>query len=84
MVWTMSASRDPMTSLSIHRSTLLELQELKNGAETWDMFLERLAAFYEDTLTPELRAELDRRSRGPRVAFREVLRQHEDLKRRGR
>jgi hypothetical protein len=80
----MAASKDPMTSLSVHRSTLESLQELKTGAETWDLFLERLAAFYEDTLTPELRSELRRRPRGPRVPLREVLRQHEELKRRDR
>jgi len=73
-----------MTSLSIHRSTLESLQELKTGAETWDDFLDRLATFYENTLTPELDAELRRRSAGPRVPLREVYRQHEDLKRRGR
>jgi hypothetical protein len=73
-----------MTSLSIHRSTLKDLQELKTGAETWDGFLVRLAAFYENTLTPELRTELRRRVRGPRIPLGEVLRQHEELKRRGR
>jgi hypothetical protein len=80
----MAASRDPMTSLSIHRSTLQSLQELKTGAETWDMFLERLAMYYEDTLTPELRSVLRGRSSAPRVPLRDVLRQHEELKRRGR
>jgi hypothetical protein len=79
-----ASSTDPMTSVSIHRSTLTELQNLKTGAETWDDFLERLAAFYENALTPELRAELDRRARGPRVSAREVFRQHEELKRKGR
>lgn len=73
-----------MTSVSIHRSTLTELQNLKTGAETWDDFLERLAAFYENALTPELRSELDRRARGPRVSARKVFRQHEELKRKGR
>jgi hypothetical protein len=73
-----------MTSLSIHRSTLHNLQGLKTGAETWDDFLERLATFYEDTLTPELHRELRRRSAGPRVPLRDVLRQHNNLKRRGR
>ena len=80
----MSASPDPMTSLSIHRSTLEELQELKTGAETWDDFLERLAAFYENALSPELRTELDRRSKGRRIPLSEVVRQHEELKRKGR
>jgi hypothetical protein len=80
----MAVAKDPMTSLSVHRSTLQSLQELKTGAETWDMFLERLAAFYEDTLTPELSSELTRRARGRRVPLREVLRQHEDLRRKGR
>ncbi|MCI4352132.1 MAG: hypothetical protein L3K14_01910 [Thermoplasmata archaeon] len=80
----MAVSKDPMTSLSIHRSTLESLQELKTGAETWDDFLDRLAAYYENTLTPELHAELRRRSVGRRIPFREVLRQHEGLKRRGR
>jgi hypothetical protein len=80
----MAVSKDAMTSLSIHRSTLENLQELKTGAETWDDFLERLATFYENTLTPELRSELRRRSVGPRIPLREVLRQHEELKRRGR
>ena len=81
---TMSAAKDPMTSLSIHRSTLENLQVLKTGAETWDLFLERLAACYEDTLTPELRSELLRRARGPRIPLRETFRRHEELKRRGR
>jgi hypothetical protein len=80
----MAASKDPMTSLSIHRSTLESLQDLKTGAETWDVFLERLATFYENTLTPELHAELRRRGTGPRIPLREVLRQHEKLKGRGR
>jgi len=80
----MVASRDRMTSLSIHRSTLEGLQNLKTGAETWDDFLERLASFYENTLTPELRTELRHRATGPRVPLREVLRQHQELKRRGR
>ncbi|MCI4345419.1 MAG: hypothetical protein L3K07_01495 [Thermoplasmata archaeon] len=80
----MAASRNRMTSLSIHRSTLEDLQGLKTGAETWDDFLERLASFYENTLTPELRSELNRRSKGPRVPLREVLAQHEELKRLGR
>jgi hypothetical protein len=73
-----------MTSLSIHRSTLENLQELKTGAETWDDFLERLAAYYENTLTPELASELRHRSAGPRISLRNVLRQHENLKRKGR
>lgn len=80
----MAVSKDPMTSLSIHRSTLEDLQELKTGAETWDDFLERLATFYENTLTPELHAELRRRSRGPRIPLRDVLRTHEELMDRGR
>jgi hypothetical protein len=79
-----AASKDPMTSLSIHRSTLKSLQELKTGAETWDDFLERLSSYYENTLTPELYSELRRRSASPRIPLRDVLRKHEDLKRRGR
>jgi hypothetical protein len=78
------AAPDRMTSLSIHRSTLEDLQGLKTGAETWDDFLGRLASFYENTLTPELRSELAQRAKGPRVPLREVLEQHRDLKRRGR
>jgi len=77
-------SQDRLTSLSIHRSTLEDLQGLKTGAETWDDFLGRLASFYENTLTPELRSELARRAKRPRVPLREVLGQHRDLKRRGR
>ncbi|MGA8543521.1 MAG: hypothetical protein WB947_08315 [Thermoplasmata archaeon] len=80
----MAVTKDAMTSLSIHRSTLESLQELKTGAETWDAFLERLATFYENTLTPELHTELRRRAAGPRIPLAEVLRQHEELKRRGR
>jgi hypothetical protein len=78
------ASQDRMTSLSIHRSTLEDLQGLKTGAETWDDFLGRLASFYENTLTPELRSELAQRAKGPRVSLREVLEQHRNLKRKSR
>lgn len=73
-----------MTSLSIHRSTLEGLQNLKTGAETWDDFLERLASFYENTLSPELESELEGRASGRRVPLREVLADHEALKRKGR
>lgn len=79
-----AASKDTMTSLSIHRSTLEGLRGLKTGAETWDDFLERLATFYENTLTPELSSELRRRSVGRRIPLREVLQRHQELKRRGR
>ena len=65
-----STSRDPMTSLPVHRSTLRYLQELKTGPETWDAFLVRLLAFHENTLSAELRTELGRRSRGARVPLR--------------
>lgn len=80
----MVASRDRMTSLSIHRSTLEGLQNLKTGAETWDDFLERLASFYENTLSPELESELVSRASGRKVRLGEVLEQHKALKRKGR
>jgi hypothetical protein len=80
----MAVSKDPMASISVHRSTLHTLQDLRTGAVTWDLFLERVAALHEDTVTPELRSELRRRSRRSRVSLREVLRQHEERKGVGR
>jgi len=80
----MASATDPMTSLSIHRSTLESLQELKTGAETWDMFLERLATYYEDTLTPELKTTLRARMASPRIPLGAVLRQHREIKKKGR
>jgi hypothetical protein len=58
IMWTMMAVADSVTSIPIHRSTLLVLQRVKSAAETWDEFL---MAVTDDFISPSLRAELDRR-----------------------
>ena len=81
MVIMMSAT-DTVTSIPLHRSTLIVLQRVKSAAETWDEFLINLT---DDYLSPSLRAELDRRLKTDRiVAGTEARREFREQRKRAR
>ena len=75
------STQDPLTSISVHSSTVRLLQELKTGAQTWDDLLRVMA---QDYVSPTVQAQLERQLRTERiVSGREVLKEHERLKAKG-
>lgn len=73
-----TASRDPITSLPVRRSTLRLLQNLKTGAQTWDEFFHDWAEHEMDRLElVESRSDVEeyRRRPEPTVSLTEVHRQ---------
>ncbi len=74
-------TQDPLTSISVHSSTVRLLQELKTGAQTWDDLLRVMA---QDYVSPTVQAQLERQLRTERiVSGTEVLKEHERLKAKG-
>jgi hypothetical protein len=65
---------DPLTSISIHASTLRMLQSFKRGDMTWD---DVLVDFIEEHLPEEFVVEMIRRANGrPLVPLSQVLREN--------
>ncbi|MCL4323853.1 MAG: hypothetical protein M1144_00055 [Candidatus Thermoplasmatota archaeon] len=74
-------TQDPLTSISVHSSTVRLLRELKTGAQTWDDLLRVMA---QDYVSPTVQAQLERQLRTERiVSGTEVLKEHERLKAKG-
>ena len=76
------STQDPLTSISVHSSTVRLLQDLKTGAQTWDDLLRTMA---QDYVSPTVQAQLERQLRTEKiVSGMEVLREHERQKAKGR
>lgn len=76
------STQDPLTSISVHSSTVRLLQELKTGAQTWDDLLRAMA---QDYVSPAVQAQLERQLRTERIlSGKEVLKAHELQKAKGR
>lgn len=75
------STQDPLTSISVHSSTVRLLQDLKTGAQTWDDFLRAMA---QDYVSPTVQAQLERQLRTEKiVSGTEVLKEHERQKAQG-